>query len=179
MPGPIETEIKLRMPDAQMARQAVRDLGARLVRPRHFEENLVLDDRSASLSAAGELLRLRRTDTGGVLTFKGRRADVDGLKRRAELEAAVPSPDALEAVLRALGYGTVFRYQKYRETWQWEDVEIVVDETPLGTFLEVEGPPDGIHRAAAALGRGPEDYISDSYAALFFASGGTGDMVFP
>ncbi len=60
----------------------------------------------------------------------------------------------------------------------WEDVEIVLDETPLGTFVEVEGPIATIHRAAAALGRGPADYVAESYTALFFASGRTGDMMF-
>ncbi len=71
-----------------------------------------------------------------------------------------------------------FRYQKYRETYHWRDVEIVVDETPIGTFLEIEGPPATIHEAARALGRARADYIAESYAALFLASGGTGDMVF-
>ena len=54
----------------------------------------------------------------------------------------------------------------------------MIDETPIGTFLEIEGPVSAIHEAARALGRGPADYIADSYAALFFASGGTGDMIF-
>jgi adenylate cyclase class 2 len=55
---------------------------------------------------------------------------------------------------------------------------VVLDETPVGTYLEIEGPLETIHRAARALGRGPEDYLTDSYAALFFAAGGAGDMVF-
>ena len=54
----------------------------------------------------------------------------------------------------------------------------MIDETPIGTYLEIEGPVDVIHEAARALGRGPADYIGDSYAALFLASGGIGDMVF-
>jgi hypothetical protein len=58
-------------------------------------------------------------------------------------------------------------------------VEVVVDETPIGAFLEIEGEVEAIHAAAAALGFGPADYIRDSYAALFAASGGTGDMLFP
>ena len=86
--------------------------------------------------------------------------------------------DALLAIFAGLGLGPVFRYQKYRETYAWEDVEIVVDETPIGTFLEIEGPLAGIHKAAAVLGHGPNDYVTDSYAALFLAAGGTGDMIF-
>ena len=68
--------------------------------------------------------------------------------------------DAAQAILARLGFRAVFRYQKYRETYHWQDVEIVVDETPIGTFLEIEGRPEAIHAAAAALGRRPEDYIT-------------------
>lgn len=114
-----------------------------------------------------------------MVTFKGPRRIVEGIKSRPETESTVSDPDALQAILGALGLRSVFRYQKYRETFEWKDVEIVVDETPIGTFLEVEGSLDGIHEAAAALGYGPADYLTDSYASLFFASGGTGDMVFP
>ena len=95
-----------------------------------------------------------------------------------EIEVDVDDGDGFEAILAGLGYVRVFRYQKYRETFRWRDVEIVVDETPIGTFVEIEGPVATIHEAARALGREPRDYIADSYAALFAAAGGTGDMVF-
>ena len=96
-----------------------------------------------------------------------------------EVELAAADADALEAILRGAGFRPVFRYQKYRETYRLGEVEIVVDETPIGTFLEIEGPPPQIHATASALGMGPRDYVTASYAALFFASGGKGDMVFP
>ena len=56
---------------------------------------------------------------------------------------------------------------------------MVVDETPIGDFLEVEGEAEGIHRVAAELGFSRSEYVTDSYVALFFAAGGKGDMVFP
>ena len=43
---------------------------------------------------------------------------------------------------------------------------------------EIEGPVAGIHAAAAALGYARGDYVTDSYAGLFFAAGGRGDMLF-
>jgi adenylate cyclase, class 2 len=175
----VETEIKLRMDDAEKARAAVRALGARLVRDRHFEDNLILDDAAGSLAAAGKALRLRRAAGAAVLTFKGPRQGPVALKSRPEIEAAIPDPDSFEAILGGLGYRKVFRYQKYRETYAWKDVEIVVDETPVGTFLEIEGEEAAIHEAAAALGRGPQDYLTASYATLFFSTGRSGDMVFP
>jgi adenylate cyclase class 2 len=85
----------------------------------------------------------------------------------------------MEALLGRLGFQPVFRYQKYRETYRWGQVEIVVDETPVGTFLEIEGPIAAIHETARALGFGPERYLAESYPSLFFARGGQGHMVFP
>ena len=181
MAGQDETEIKLRMPGPGPAREAVARLGATLVRPRHFEDNLLLDDAASSLVGSGRTLRLRRTPDAAVLTFKGPRRDHEGVKIRQEIEveAKAGEADALQAILRAVGFRPAFRYQKYRETYRLGEVEIVVDETPIGTFLEIEGPLPQIHATAAALGRGPRDYITDSYAGLFFAAGGKGDMVFP
>ena len=175
----VESEIKLRATDAESARRLVRGIGGRLERARHFEDNLLFDDAQGSLRARDSLLRIRRFKEGaGVLTFKGPREVVEGIKSRPEVETSLPDPDAMESVLRALGYRSIFRYQKYREVYRWLDVEIVVDETPVGVFLEVEGEIDSVHRAAAELGYSTADYVAESYAALFFAAGGEGDMVF-
>ena len=178
MNEPVEREIKLRMSGAEAARAAVVRLGARLARARHLEDNAVFDDERSSLSTAGRLLRLRRTPDAAVVTFKGPRRVEQGVKSREEIETVVSDADAFERILTGVGLRRVFRYQKQRETYRWQDVEIVVDETPIGTFLEIEGSVDGIHRAAAALGYGPGDYLTESYAALYFAAGGTGDMIF-
>src|SRR5215207_9860076 len=114
------------MDDADQARLAVKALGARLLRERHLEDNLLVDDAAGSLAASGKALRLRRTSRAAVLTFKGPRQGPAAMKCRPEIEAAIPDPDAFEAILGGLGYRKVFRYQKYRETYQWKDVEIVV-----------------------------------------------------
>ena len=178
MASAVENEIKLEMAGPQAARQAVASLGARLVRRRHLEDNLLLDDPARSLRASGRILRLRRTDGGSVVTYKGPRLEVDRIKARQEIEVGVAAADAMEALFAGIGFAPVFRYQKYRETYRWHQVEIVIDETPVGTFLEIEGPVAAIHEAARALGYGPDDYVLDSYATLFFARGGQGDMVF-
>jgi len=149
-----------------------------LVRPRHFEDNVFLEDESRSLSSAQSALRLRRTPQGGSLTYKGPAEPRKDVKRRVEIEVPVTDPEGLEAILGRLGYERAFRYQKHRETYAWEEVEIEVDETPIGTFLEIEGEVGAIHRAAAALGYCPEDYVTDTYVDLFLAAGGRGDMVF-
>ena len=110
--------------------------------------------------------------------MKGPRGEVEGVKTRPEVEVGVADGDVAEEALVLLGYERAFRYQKYREVWHWRDAEVVLDETPVGAFLEIEGPIETIHAAARALGRGPGDYVRDSYVALFIAAGGQGDMVF-
>lgn len=175
----LEREAKLRVADAAAARRAVERLGAHLRRARHFEDNLLLDDASGTLARRGSALRLRRADGRALLTFKGARVEeASGVKVRPEIEVEVGDGDGAQALLAALGYAPAFRYQKFREVWDWRDAEIDVDETPLGTFLEIEGPSETIHAAAHALGLGPDDYVLESYPALFRAAGGRGDMVF-
>jgi adenylate cyclase class 2 len=172
-----ETEIKLRV-GAAAARDALKRAGGRLVHPREFEDNLLFDDPRGTLGTAAAILRLRVTPRGGLLTFKGARRLEDGLKTREEIETEVDDAEAFRLILERLGFKPAFRYQKYRETWSLEGQTVVVDETPIGDFVEIEGEAEGIHRAAEALGFARADYLTDSYVALFFAAGGKGDMVF-
>jgi adenylate cyclase class 2 len=176
--SPVESEVKLRMAGPSEARALVAGIGATPKHPRHFEDNVLFDDARASLRGSGCALRLRRTLAGGIVTYKGPRIEGVGVKSRPEIEFTVGDADAAQQVLEALGYRKAFRYQKYREAFHWKDAEIVVDETPIGTFLEVEGPIETIHAAARALGRGPADYVEDSYVALFARTGAPGDMTF-
>jgi adenylate cyclase class 2 len=179
MGEPRETEIKLRVASVKAVRERLRRLGAEVLRERHFEDNVLFDDEGGSLRASGTVLRLRQTHRGAVLTFKGPREIVDGVKSREQRETAVEAPEQVRAILRNLGYRPLFRYQKYRETWTHRGQEVAVDETPIGAFLEIEGDPEGIHVVAAELGFSPSDYVAESYVGLFFAGGGQGDMVFP
>lgn len=176
---PVETEVKLRVADPEAARESLARIGAIPVRARQLEDNVLLDDEAGRLRKAGCLLRIRRTPDETTITFKGPRLDDEAVKSREEIESGIADPDAAHAIFACLGFVPVFRYQKYRETFVWKDVEIVLDETPIGVFLEIEGGKDAIHAAAAALGCDPREFITTSYGALFYAAGGQGDMTFP
>jgi adenylate cyclase class 2 len=154
-------------------------IGAVMKQARHFEDNVFLEDEGGTVLARGCLLRIRRVGEKGVLTFKGRKKVVEGIKSREEIELSLADPNTMERIFLALGYRPIFRYQKYREVYRWKRLEIVLDETPIGVFLEIEGEIKGIHAAALALGFKPSDYISESYASLYYATGARGDMVFP
>jgi len=86
-------------------------------------------------------------------------------------------------VLERLGFTVWFRYQKYREEFGARDAIVALDETPIGTFVEIEGSEAAITEMAVALGRSEADYLLDSYRGLYVqhceASGTpVGDMVF-
>ncbi|HEX9222469.1 MAG TPA: class IV adenylate cyclase [Candidatus Acidoferrales bacterium] len=95
-------------------------------------------------------------------------------KVREEIEVEVAEPAPLAHILEALGMRGWFRYEKFRTmyrfpgTARWaSDLLIELDETPIGAFVELEGPSEAIDRAAKLLGFGPKDYITKSYLALY------------
>ena len=177
--GSVEIEVKLRVASPEAASSLLVRSGARRVEARHFEDNRLFDDAAGSLRARGVSLRLRRTPLRATLTYKGPRRLRDGLKAREERETNIEDADEMQAILLALGLSPVFRYQKYREVWALGEAEVVVDETPMGSFLEIEGEAAAIHGVASRLGFSPREYVAESYPALFLAAGGSGDMLFP
>lgn len=174
----VETEVKIRVSSVEDARMRAERAGAICVRRRQHEMNVLYDFEDGRLTAAGTIVRVRKTEDGGALTYKGRKSVAGGLRSREEIETQVESVDALAVILSRLGLAPVFRYEKFRQTWRLRGEEIVIDETPIGTFLEVEGDPAGIHEAARALGFGAADFVPETYGALYQASGGKGDMLF-
>jgi adenylate cyclase, class 2 len=95
-------------------------------------------------------------------------------KVREEFELEVSDAGALTRILESLGLDAWFRYEKYRTTYAlgnshaWaKGLLIELDETPVGTFVELEGPIEAIDRAAEELGFSKRDYITKSYLQLY------------
>lgn len=178
--GGIESEIKLRVLDPPAMRVAIARLGAQPALARHLEDNQLFDDARHELSQSDRMLRLRQRVPGGWrVTYKGPRSVVAGVRSRPEQEVEVDDGPAFEAILLGLGLRPAFRYQKYRETWRLGPVEIMLDETPVGVFLEIEGPAEALPGVAQALGYTQADFMATSYVDLYLAQGGQGDMLFP
>ena len=110
----------------------------------------------------------RVTIGGSSITHKAK-GKAGPHKVRVELETRVSNGEQMDAILRALGFAPTFRYEKYRAEWNDGAGHVVLDETPIGNFGEIEGPARWIDRTAAALGIGKSDYITQTYAELFFA----------
>ncbi|HEY6213360.1 MAG TPA: class IV adenylate cyclase [Vicinamibacterales bacterium] len=162
----VEREIKLRFADAVEARKAVIRAGATPIRSRRLQEDSLLDTDDERLRLRRCVLRVRVESGKSFLTFKGP-VQPSILKVRDELETVVGDGTVLLRVLEELGFHVWFRYEKYREEFALDDVIVAIDETPVGTFVEIEGGAHGIHEMAMALGRGPSDYLLDSYRRIY------------
>jgi adenylate cyclase class 2 len=75
----------------------------------------------------------------------------------------------MDRILQALGYSPSFRYEKFRAEWSDSKGHVVVDETPIGFFGEIEGPARWIDQTARALEIRPASYLTDTYLELFQA----------
>lgn len=166
-----ETEVKIKLSDSPAILERLGRVGFTPSTPRQFESNTIYDSPDQKLRRAEMIVRLRQTGDKFVLTWKGP-TEPGKHKSRPEIETSVGSLDAVHKILGNLGFDPVFRYEKYRREFaQKENSSGVVtyDETPIGDFLELEGPGDWIDETASQLGFSAKDYVLDSYGRLYKA----------
>ena len=187
-----EIEIKLPVRDMKAFERKIKKLGGKSIGSRSgrvHEFNVIFDTPDGGLAKHGQLLRIRTETPQGsgkkaapsrvILTFKqpsvrGVDEEGDRFKVREETEVEVIEAGPLRKIFEGLGLRGWFSYEKYRTTWKlgasqrWaKDLLIELDETPAGTFVELEGPPEAIDKAAAALGYSRKDYLLKNYLALY------------
>lgn len=161
------------------------------------EANVIFDTPQGGLAKHGQLLRIRTVTPEGnrkskkekskpqvTLTFKRPLAQpaatdathvTDGShKVREEIEMEVSDAATLTTIFEGLGMSGWFRYEKYRTTYRlpaskaWaRGLLIELDQTPIGTYVELEGPAPAIDRAAAELGYSRRDYVLQNYLTLY------------
>lgn len=164
----VEREVKIRFASAAGARESILSaaVGATPLRGRRLQQDSLLDSHGNDLYQRRAALRVRSENGKSLLTFKGP-VQPSELKVREEHETVVSDGEVLLTILGELGWRVWFRYEKYREEFAAEDIVIAIDETPIGVYVEIEGSEDHIHRAAAALGKTRQDYVTSSYRALY------------
>lgn len=172
----IELKFPVADPDALQAR--LPGLGFHLQTPRTFEHNTLFDTPGRELRARRQVLRVRRYGDVCTVTHK-RQPDAEALdttryKIRVETETTVAECDAMTEIFRQLGYVPAFIYEKYRSEWSRPSGEasatiahLVLDETPIGIYAELEGPTAWIDRTLAELQIDPATCLTDSYGKLF------------
>jgi adenylate cyclase class 2 len=144
-----EIEIKLLLKNRITFEERLLAAGAVLASPRVHELNLRFDTPDWDLSAGRRVLRLRQ-DSRAVLTYKGPAAAGEEVAVRTEIETEVTDFAAAQRILEALGYRIIATYEKYRTTYHWQGLIVVLDEMPYGDFVEIEGPDAASLEAAAA-----------------------------
>jgi adenylate cyclase class 2 len=162
-----EIEIKFRVASIPALTRKLRRAGFRIVTPRTREMNTLYDLPGQVLRERKELLRLRKYGSEWTLTHKAGKK-TGRHSSREELETSVSDGKRMESILRALGYAPTFRYEKLRAEWTDGKGQVVVDETPIGNFCEIEGAPGWIDATAKKLGVKAADYIMQNYAGLFW-----------
>ncbi|MCX6582793.1 MAG: class IV adenylate cyclase [Candidatus Aminicenantes bacterium] len=183
----LEIEIKIKTPAGAAGVENMRGRilanDFQVLHERAFERNFVFDTPEGMLKTRKCLLRLRKKGNTNTVTFKRplekpfSRDDI-AYKIKQETEVEVSDFEGMENIFSGLGYEVFFIYEKYREEFQKGDVKVMLDETPMGTFIEIEGPDEAINRTAHELGYNKNDYITDNYLSLFRKAGGAGHMRF-
>lgn len=165
-----EVEIKFRVADIEGLVARLRQLGFQQVTPRTHEMNTLFDLPGHPLRDRGDVLRLRKYGETWVVTHKAKSQNQNGPhKIRVETETRVDNGEKMEAILRALQFEPSFRYEKFRAEWKGGSGHVVIDETPIGTYGEIEGPAEWIDSVARDLKIDKKDYITETYAGLFNA----------
>jgi adenylate cyclase class 2 len=163
----IESELKIPVDDLDEVRGRLAATQAERLNAAEHEVNILFDTASGRLATSGQVLRVRRVGGRRVLTFKGPAAFDGAVKKRREIELEIASSERMSELLTALGFAPMMRYEKYRESWRFGEVRIELDHTPMGDFVELEGPPGSLAAAARSLGLDPARAVAKSYIGLW------------
>ena len=147
----IEVEKKFRLTKRQRDAVLKRlpEVGASL-EGEDFEENTLY--RGEVLNSGSCVLRLRRAGANATLTYKKRIPSSSPIKQQREEETEIADPEAMGAILEALGFTPALVYEKRRQTWRLGKTEIVIDVLPFGLFMEIEGRINDIKTVERRLG---------------------------
>jgi adenylate cyclase class 2 len=136
---PEEIEAKFYITDLPSLRAKLMGMGAVVKQKRVYEQNLRFDTLEMGLSTEKKVLRLRQ-DEKVRLTFKAPGYLRDSVLVRPEFEVEVSDFTQTRQILEGLGYQVYSLYEKYRETLNLDEVDVMLDEMPYGNFVELEGP---------------------------------------
>jgi adenylate cyclase class 2 len=166
----METEVKIRVADREALEQKLPALGFRRVTARTLERNTLYDKPDRELRNSRQILRIREYGNKWVATHKrvpSGLSEEGPHKNRVETETEVADGPVLGKIFEALGFSPVFVYEKWRTEWADRDGHLVLDETPLGIYAELEGPSEWIDATARQLGISEADFITLSYGRIF------------
>ena len=163
----IESELKIPVDALDEIRRRLGEIAAERISPSEREVNILFDTAGGDLASTGQVLRVRRVGGRNVLTFKEPAVYDGAVKQRREIEIEVSSSEKISELLHALGYAPWMRYEKQRESWMLGEVRVDLDHTPMGDFVEIEGPTGSLDNTARRLGLDPVRAVPESYISLW------------
>jgi len=162
-----EIEVKFYVKDLKKLEARLRELKARLIQELVHETNIRFDTAGQDLRRRQSALRLRQ-DEQVHFTYKGPSKNESGVLSRTEIEVTVDDFNRARQFLEALGFAKSFFYEKYRTTYELGASHIMLDETPLGSFIEIEGESaEGVRALSDRLSLNRDAAVGISYSALF------------
>ena len=160
----MEIEVKFYLRHLEDIRKRLIALGGRQKTDRLLEHNIRFDTPDRELAGEKDVLRLRQ-DSRTTMTFKHHLGQVE---TREEFEIEIDDFEIGRKILDALGYTVTTVYEKYRETYQLDAVQVMLDELPFGHFVEIEGPSiESIRQMSNRLGLSWERRVQVSYNGIF------------
>lgn len=161
----IEVELKSVVDDLPRRRAAVESAGASLTYEGHLADRR-FDTADLALQARDHVLRVRvYSGAGSVraeLDWKGPTRREGGYKVREELDVHVGEPDVLCAMLERLGYLVTIAIDREIAQYDLHGAMIRFERYPrMDVLVEVEGTPERIERAIAALGLPRDGFTSE------------------
>ena len=161
----IETEKKYRLDERSRSdvERALEKAGGEYI-GRDLEENVIYS--SDALRQSRGVIRLRHSGDRTILTFKRRVSNRADVKEQIEHETEVADADAIRSILDELSIRPILVYEKYRDTWRFRSVEVVLDELPFGLFMEIEGTITGIAEAEILLDLQDLETVHETYPTM-------------
>lgn len=172
-----ENEIKIALTEKSMTtlRHRLSLQGSLITTQATLETNTLFDFEDTRLTKNGCALRMRSYGQMNLLTYKGPAQEDPLFKRRLELQTKVSHPDTMHQILASLGLEPRVKYSKIREIQSLaigeDSLEVSLDETPVGFFVELEGEPSTITKAIKILSLENKQVIRDTYVDLYKAAG--------
>jgi adenylate cyclase, class 2 len=162
-----EIETKFLVRDIHTIELRLIELKADILKTRCLEKNFRFDTKENKLSSESKVLRLRQ-DSQQWMTYKEPGGFIDGIPTRKEIEFSISDLHAARSFLEALGFSVIQTYEKYRAVYILNNTRIMVDELPIGNFVEIEGDEvQLIKKVASDLNLRWELRVDHSYLTIF------------
>lgn len=159
----IETELKFKIENPQEILKKLEDaefVGSKFQRTIRFEDGTRLKDQ-------GMFLRVR-SGFKNVITLKSKiKDDTKEIYRREEIEFEIEDIESMRKIINKLGFTKEMIMEKYRTKFNYLGCEVVIDELPFGTYLEIEGEEGVLFSVAETLGLDKKDNINYTYWDVF------------